>query len=167
MPDFKPDVIHVEALEKLSKALKRKPPVCKVGILANKNIRKPEEGKKPKKNPPGNAEIGAAHEYGAPKRGLPQRSFLRVPLIDRLDKTIEQSGLGGEEAMKEVLKAGSLKPWLETVANLAEGIVTGAFASNGYGKWKAWKGNYTSSTGQILVETTQLKGSISHEIKGD
>ena len=149
--------IEIKGLAQMLKALKAEPPKCRLGILGDKGAR--EKGKST------NAEIGAAHEYGAPARGLPQRSFLRMPIADRLQKEMDQAGALSKKEFKEVLKQGSVFPWLEKIAVLAEGIVKDAFDSGGFGKWKALKPGYTNNTGMILVDTTQLRDSVTSEVK--
>lgn len=172
--------LDVSGLDSLLKTLKAKPPTARIGVLGDKNTRKaaPSEisheglmrkktATKGKKNQAStNSEIGAAHEYGAPARGLPQRSFLRVPLSDLLNKELENSGALSVNETKEVLRVGSVLPWLRKVAVVAEGIVRGAFDTGGYGKWLAWKNaNYSNNANQILVDTTQLRDSITSEVK--
>lgn len=155
--------VEVGGLDQLLKALKTKPPVCRVGILGEKTNRKAGGSNKSDTT---NATIGAAHEFGAPARGLPQRSFLRVPISDRLQKEMEKAGAISKAEFKDVIKQGSVAPWLKKIAVLAEGIVKGAFDSAGYGKWPAWKDpNYTNNAMQILVDTTQLRDSITSEVK--
>jgi phage gpG-like protein len=148
------DTVEVKGLEQILKALKARPPVARIGILGNKDYRK--DGNT-------NAEIGAAHEFGTSK--LPQRSFLRFPLSENLNKYLEKTKLLDEDTMTEAIKEGSVKPWLTKVAIVAKTVVLDAFSSNGFGKWAAWKGNYTSRTGQILVNTQQLRDSIEYEVK--
>jgi phage gpG-like protein len=165
---FDADTINVEGLDKMLKALKQKPPIARIGILGDKTLRKREKGEKGVI--PTNAEIGAAHEYGAPARGLPQRSFLRVPLTDLLQKKMEQEGALSKADFKEVLKQGTVLPWLKKIAVMAEGIVRGAFDTGGYGKWRAWKHPNerakNSNANMLLVDTTQLRDSITSEVKG-
>lgn len=161
---FEPDTVSTAGLTRFMKALKGQPPVARVGILAGgKNNRTPEEGQK---SAPNNATIGAAHEFGSIGSGMPARSFLRVPISENLDKRLEASKLLTDEELKQVLKDGSLAPWLKQVAVEAEGIVLDAFESNGFGKWAPWKDpNYENNTGQILVDTQQLRDSITHDVK--
>lgn len=167
---FDADTVNVEGLDKMLKALKQKPPIARIGILGSKVARKG--------GGPTNAEIGAAHEYGAPARGLEQRSFLRVPISERLQKSMEKEGALTKAEFKEVLRTGTVIPWLKKIAALAEDIVKGAFDSAGYGKWKAWKdpdylaklerrrkGVGYAHAGQILVDSTQLRDSITSEVK--
>ena len=153
--------VNVAGLDKLLKALKAKPPVARVGILGG------DENRKETGNAPGNAEVGAVHEYGAPARGIPPRSFLRIPISDNLQKYMDTSGVLSKDKMDEVLKVGSVVPWLKEVAGIAERIVVEAFATSGFGKWAAWKDpNYTNNANMILVDTTQLRESITSEVKG-
>lgn len=147
---------NIKGLESLLKAFKGEIPSARIGILGSKNIRS--------KNNSTNATIGAAHEFGTDK--LPIRSFLRVPLNDHLQAEIEGSGALGKTEMAEVLRSGSIKIWMEKIAAIAENIVSEAFATGGYGKWPAWKTpGYENNTGQILVDTQQLRNSITSEVK--
>jgi phage gpG-like protein len=172
MSDIK---LETKGLDQLLKALKAKPPVARVGILGEKTNR--IEGKKtltfaevqslstPRKggNVPTNAEIGASHEFGTSQ--LPQRSFLRVPLTDRLQKEMEASGALDKAVLAEVIRSGSVVPWLKKVAVLAEGIVIQAFATGGYGKWKPSDMRH-KKVHMTLVETQQLRNSITSEVRG-
>jgi phage gpG-like protein len=161
MARFDDDTINVTGLDQLCKALKKKPPVTRVGIIGDKNERSAEEGEKAA---PTNSEIGAAHEYGSPKHNLPQRSFLRVPLIDHLQERMEKKGAVGEAEMKEVLKSGTIVPWMKKIGILAEEIIQDAFQTGGFGKWK--QSDMTRKKVKMtLVETQQLRDSITSEVK--
>lgn len=148
--------INVKGLDQLLKALKTKPPVCRVGVLGEKDAR---TGKVPS-----NASVGAAHEFGTSK--MTKRSFLRMPLTDHLSQTMESYGLTDQDTLKAVVKEGSIRPWLLKVAKAAETTVAEAFATGGFGKWAPWKNeNYTNNTGEILTDTKQLRDSITSEVK--
>jgi phage gpG-like protein len=129
--------------------------------LGDKAVREPAEGEQKTLT---NAEVGAAHEFGTST--VHKRSFLIEPIRARLDSEMEKSGAFKPEVLAQVLKQGSVIPWVKKVASLAEGIVLDAFATGGFGKWKAWKNpNYTNNTGQLLVDTKQLRDSITSEVK--
>lgn len=149
--------LEIKGLDALLKALKRPPPTIMVGILGGSSR---SDGKS-------NASVGAAHEFGAPKANIPKRSFLREPLADHLNDRLESSGAIDKDSLKEVIKAGSLLAWAQKVAIVAEAIVQEAFASGGFGKWKSLKSKTLSrkKVKQILVETTQLRNSITSEVK--
>jgi phage gpG-like protein len=154
--------VNVKPLEQILKALKARPPVTRVGILGEKTTR--HQGGK--KHSPTNAQIGAAHEYGAPEAGIPQRSFLRVPISDHLEEELEHAGAFGEDVLKEVVRTGNLIPFMKKVATVAEGIVAGAFETAGYGLWKKWKRKgYHNNANMLLVDTNQLRESIASEVK--
>jgi phage gpG-like protein len=159
---FEDDTINVSGLEKFLKALKQKAPVARVGIMGSKVARKLKEGEKKTST---NAEIGAAHEFGSPSKGIPQRSFLRVPISQNLKKDMEKSGMLSEETSKEVLRTGTVTPWLETVAEIAVECSQKSFDEEGPG-WPEWKDpNYMSNTGMILDDTGQLRASITKDVK--
>lgn len=148
--------LNVKGLDQLMRALKQEPPKTRVGILGSNSSRNSKSA-----NSPNNAEVGAFHEFGTTQ--LPQRSFLRVPISEKLDKALEYSDAFSEDALKEVLAASSLVPYMKKVALIAEGIVVGAFASGGYGKWQPSNMKYKTNH-QTLVETTQLRDSITSEV---
>lgn len=145
--------INTKGLEKLLKALKT-PPQGRVGIFGDKNLR--SDGTT-------NAFIGVQHEYGNSK--LPVRSFLRLPLTALLDKELQKSGAFSKDVLEKVVASGSIVPWLEKVLIVAEAIVIGAFDTRGYGTWGP--SNMSGKTNkQTLVETGQLRDSISSEVIG-
>lgn len=149
--------INIKGLEQLLKAVTKPVPSIRVGILGASPR---SEGKGPKQTT--NATVGAAHEFGTTK--LPQRSFLRVPLTDELQKSLERSGAFTKAALAEVVATGSLAPWIQKAGIVAEGVVLGAFDTSGYGKWKP-SDMTKKENHQTLVETQQLRNSITHEVK--
>lgn len=145
--------LEVKGLDQLVKALKKKPPQIKIGILGGGQR---EEGKLT------NAEIGAFHEFGTVN--LPVRSFLRMPLIDHLNPALMRANLISKKAIAEVIKSGSLLAWAEKVGVIAEGVVLTAFDTGGYGKWKP-SDMRRKKVHMTLVETQQLRDSVTHEVR--
>lgn len=149
MSDEDAFTIELSGLDKLMKALKERPPMVKIGVLGGGE----------------NAVVGAVHEFGSPARGIPQRSFLRIPLSENLNKELERSNLLDKETLDEVIKQGSMIPWLEKVAVAAEAVVDDAFETSGEGKWAPWKNpNYHNEGGLLLVDTGSLRDSITSEV---
>lgn len=150
--------INTKGLDQFIKSLKAPPPVARVGVLADKTMRKNS------KHGETSASIGALHEFGSGK--MPLRSFLRVPISEHLQSKMENSGRFDKNILNEVIKSGSIKGWVQVVAVLAEGIVSEAFATGGYGKWPAWKNpKYKNDDNKLLVDTRQLRDSITSEVK--
>lgn len=152
--NVKSDVTHIDVIIKVLKEANKNKLV--VGILGEHDARI---------NGSSNAEVGAAHEFGSPARNLPIRSFLRQPLTDHLEEFLEKSGLFNKDAFKKVLKEQKIIPWLKKIGIVCEQVVAEAFNSGGFGKWAPWKGDYQSSTGNILVDSTQLRDSITSEVR--
>lgn len=151
------ETFEIKGLEQLIKALKAQPPKAKLGILGSSA--RTANGKKG----PSNAMIGAAHEFGTTT--IEQRSFLRMPLTEELNAELERAGAFDERVMKDVIKQGSVIPWLTKIAIVAKNIVLDAFDTGGFGKWPAWKNpNYENNTGKLLVDTQQLRNSIEYEV---
>lgn len=155
--------LKTPGLDKIIKALGGKPPKARVGILGDKAVRGAnEQGEVKSESGSTNAEIGAAHEYGTSK--LPQRSFLRIPISENLQKYLQKAGLTDKDTLKQVIATGSVVPWLKQVAVTAETIVIDAFDSAGFGKWKP--SDMTKKTNhQTLVETQQLRNSITSDVE--
>lgn len=157
MPD---DVkLTTHGLDQLVKALKDNMARGRVGVLGAKTTRKDQ------KIGETNASIGAVHEFGM--GNMPQRSFLRVPIAEHLKKDLEKSEMFGDDELKQVIKEASVVPWLKRICIIAEGIVLKAFATGGFGKWPAWKTpGYKNDDNRLLVDTRQLRDSISSDVKG-
>lgn len=90
---FKQKDSGLKALQDAVKALKGKPaPYVKVGLLGGPKDRRPGEKI-------GNVELGIVHEFGAPSKGIPERSFIRAPFHKkrreylRLLKSLVKAGL--------------------------------------------------------------------------
>jgi len=140
------------------KALSKKEVV--VGIPAKKN-------KKHDDSPFTVAEIGAVHEFGSPSAGIPQRSFLRVPLSENvkqlfkaLDKDLKFSKINTNKALGKLGAKG-------------QSIVLEAFKTQNKGRWEVLKpatisnrlqGSGTGST-KPLIDTGQLRQSITFEVR--
>ena len=152
--------LNTKGLEKIIKALKQNRAEIHVGVL--KGGARAQKGKS--KSTIDNAELGAIHEFGTST--IPARSFLRIPLAENLDKRLKSSGALDKETLKEVIQQGNVTPFLKKIAIVAEEIVSDAFATAGFGKWPAWKkSGYTNNAGMLLVDTGQLRNSITSEVK--
>jgi phage gpG-like protein len=108
-----------------------------------------------------NATVGAAHEFGTTTH--PQRSFLRVPIMEEMPKALKRSGIKNSDFLKKMLRTGNLNPLMARLGVLAEGIVIGGFNTGGYGRWIPSNMKYKHNK-QTLVETKQLRESITHEV---
>lgn len=165
--------MNTKTLDGVLKALKDNMKKVRVGILGGKTVRNQfhiSGGRSVNaKNgmPKGhievatNADVGAIHEFGGEK--MPQRSFLRMPITEKLQKELENSNAFTEDTLKEVVKQGSFLPWLYDLAALAEKIISDAFDTGGFGKWPKTKTE--NNTGMTLVDTQQLRNSITSDVK--
>ena len=147
--------LNTKALDNMIKAMKGKVPTIKVGILGSHDVR--DDGQT-------NASIGTEHEFGT--EGLPKRSFLRMPLSEKLNTTLEKDGLFDKKALNDVIKEKTVIPWLKKIAVSAEAIVQEAFETGGFGKWPPWRNpNYKNGNMRILDDTGQLRAAITSEIQ--
>lgn len=143
------------ALDKFLKSLKGRLPSVQVGILGDKDARTGKAAS--------NATIGAAHEFGTGK--LPQRSFLRVPIAQNLSSYLTKYNAFDKDNLKKVIDEGKLNSWMAQVGFVAEQIVADAFNSGGFGEWPPWiTPNYQNNTGMLLVDTQQLRNSITSRV---
>jgi len=109
-----------------------------------------------------NAEIGAKHEFGI---GVPQRSFLRMPLENKLPEFVEKTVKEPEELIKDSLKNSTLAPLMMALATACEATIQGAFETGGFGNWPAHSPTTKSISGKLLDETGQLRKAIKTEVK--
>lgn len=141
-------------LRQLIKAFKNNVPEARVGVLGAK-ARRTAQGAS-------NAVIGAAHEFGTST--LPIRSFLRTPITENLDRELQKAGAFDETKLKEVIRSGSITEWVKKIGIVAERIVGQAFDTGGFGKWPP-SDMRRKANHQTLVETQQLRNSITSEVK--
>lgn len=119
-----------------------------IGIFESKSDR--DDGKT-------NAEVGLAHEFGAPERNIPQRSFLRQPIID-----------GSFEAMLDEKEISINKNILSQLATLFLKAVKEEFKTNGRGFWAnlsdKTRRKENKNRDQILRDTKQLYESVDKRV---
>lgn len=149
--------LNMDGLKKFLKAFQGKLPVIRVGILGT--TARHDDGSTT------NAEVGAAHEFGTSR--VPMRSFLRVPLSEHLAKNLEQAGAFSEQAVAKIIDQGSLSNYAQKIGIEAVGIVMDAFDTSGFGKWQSLKASTMDrkKVKQILVETQQLRNSVTFDVK--
>lgn len=152
MDDDKAYDLEMQPLDRLIRILSEKLPEARVGVLAT--------GRPDGSN---NADVGAAHEFGTST--VPQRSFLRMPIMEKFSAELEKSGAFNEDVLKEVIKSGNVRLWIQNIAKLGESIVLDALATGGFGKWTPWKPGYSNQTGQLLIDTAQLRNAITSDVK--
>lgn len=140
--------LNMKKLNDLVAMLAKSDHVIRVGVLGKGNGR--------------NAEIGAAHEYGTSK--LPQRSFLRMPMSEHLYEYVARSSLNSVVMLDSLIEKQDFMPWFKQLSKIAERVVLDGFDSGGFGKWAPHSAGYTNNTGNILVDTAQLRNSITSEV---
>ncbi len=153
MSEVKVD-INADGLDELAKMIGENKLYVAVGILGNNNARKAGEKS--------NAEVGATHEFGTDK--LPIRSFLRMPLTEKLAAYLEKAGLQKSKSLESAIKERTLLPIFKKIGVAGEAVVHEAFATGGFGQWKPSQMDHKAIK-QTLVETRQLERSITSEVK--
>ena len=130
--------------------------ITKVGILGTKNnARGNSEGT--------NSFIGAVHEFGSITRNIPQRSFLKVPLTDKIPGKLKEIGQNFFDSITKENIRGNFK----NLGIIAENIVQQAFSTKGFGKWKE---NIESTikrkkSASPLIDTGELRKSITSKVE--
>ncbi len=114
-----------------------------------------------------NAQIGARHELGDPASNLPIRSWLRMPITEKMQETLIKAlpPAAQKRLWKEIIETKSLRPFVKKLAILGEQIVQMGFDTGGFGKWKPSQFRHKANQ-QTLVETQQLRNSVSSEVIG-
>lgn len=155
-------------LEALLKALDSNVKV-KLGVLGGKTTRTEAEeevkkhGLKEATKPLlTNAEVGLFAEFGT--EHTPIRSWLRVPIIDNLQKYMAKAGAFKKEVIAQIIQDKSLVPFMRKVGLVGERIVQDGFDSGGFGKWPESNMDYKKNH-QTLVETQQLRNSVTSEVE--
>ena len=125
-----------------------------VGIPNNENSRTNSDGIT-------NAELGVIHEFGAPERGIPERSFMRSTVSE------ENENLGrlGNVQIAEFLEGNtSAHDAFATIGvylqgKIVEKITDGEFEPNNENTVKR------KGSSKPLIDTGQLRASITYEVR--
>tara|TARA_Y100001963_G_scaffold17759_1_gene21933 strand:- start:27502 stop:27972 length:471 start_codon:yes stop_codon:yes gene_type:complete len=152
--------MNLDGLDELLKNLKGPIPTIKVGVLGSNQVRA-QEGEEEVKS---NAAIGRFHEFGLGNN--PERSFLRMPLIMKLDEELKNSGFFNKKTFAQALKEDGIFTIMNKIGILSVRIVEDAFDSEGFGMWPS-SDMSTKENEQTLTETGQLRRSISYEVSND
>lgn len=151
--------INDKMLNRLAKQLKEPMPRLLVGIMGAKNIRK-------KETDIDNASVGVTHEFGSPSEGIPKRSFLRMPLSLKLNSEISGFLPLPNSWQKKLVTRDGWDLFMRKTGALSLKIIKSAFQTRGFGTWKPWRNkNYSNNAGMVLVDTTQLRDSITFRIE--
>ncbi len=144
--------LNMQPLQNFIKALKN-PKLVQIGVFEENDGR--SDGKS-------NATIGARWELDQSTN----RSFLRVPLIERMQEKLASSSAFNPETLAFILEEKSLDPWIDYIGSTAKQIVLGGFESSGYGKWTPNAPSTIARKGheQVLIDTEQLKDSIDYKL---
>ena len=141
--------------------------ITQVGVLGQYNSRSTvvttKKGKRvatKEKSQETNASIGLTHEYGSISQGIPQRSFLRMPLWLKFPQKLATI----HKAMMDELEyaKGSIKRFYVNIGILAEQIIQEAFATRGFGTWRENSKitKIRKRSDSPLIDSGQLRRSI-------
>lgn len=130
--------------------------VARVGVLAATNQREDDQGVT-------NAEIGLVHEFGSKTQGIPERSFLKLPLEMKRKELMKVLDSG---AAKAAFEANDTEKIFELLGLKAEEIIQGAFESGGYGMWPALSQITVKKKGSsaILIDEGELRRAIISDV---
>lgn len=142
--------LDMSKLKNIAEALGNAPK-AKVGVL----------GSKASRDGMNNAQIGLYHEFGY---GVPKRSFLRQPILEKFQDKLDEAGLDGSTVFETASQTGDLTDLIKGIGLVGETVVADSFRTGGDGKWPAHAPGYQNNTGMVLVDSQQLRDSISSEV---
>lgn len=105
-------------------------------------------------------EIGAQNEFGSPAKGIPERSFIRIPLDDAKEKYFKVAQQQGIDILNGKI---SVDGAIEKIGVWGQTIIKKSFTNN---NWKANSKMTVDKKGSSkpLIDTGQLRQSITWEI---
>ena len=131
-----------------------------VGLFADTGMRPTRSGK-----PMFYAELGFIHEFGCftSHPPLPERSFLRIPLMNYLPAAIKATGPA--QWKRAILQEGMLMA-LTKLARLASTTVQEAFNSRGFGTWapNAQRTIRRKHSSMPLIDTAKMRQAVTYRI---
>ena len=127
---------------------------AEVGLFENTAFRKPGRGEIND-----NPSLGLEHEFGNPESNLPERSFLRMPLMTQMGEVLKFDWL-------RRIRASGVKSAVKLLGVLGEETVQEAFATGGFGQWAALKPRTIQRKGssRILIDSAQLRKAVTSRV---
>lgn len=112
-----------------------------------------------------NAALGAVMEFGSVSRGIPARSFLRMPITREAKKIMAEAGADPAGA-RQMAQDGTKKLLLTRLGIACENAVQRAFGSRGFGLWAPDDAETIRRKGSSmpLIDTGQLRRSIASKV---
>ena len=155
------DIRQLQALRK--QLADNKGAVVRVGILGNRNERFDINTSTTTRDKLNTPTRGLIHEFGSVANNIPERSFLRMPLLTRLPSKVNQIG---RQVWRDLVTGQGLLPALKQLGVLGENIVQEAFATRGFGQWAANKAATIrrKKSSMPLIDTAQLRKSVTSEV---
>lgn len=134
-----------------------------IGIFTQKNPRQTEGSTHQSKGDLDNADIGAVHEFGSKKAGIPGRSFLRMPTQTKLP--VEMKRIGATVMTETIIEKGPTE-FLREIGQIAEGQIDQAFTTSGYGQWAPNSKRTIARKGSArpLIDTSKLRAAVSSRV---
>lgn len=148
--------------------------VVRIGILQNKTNRN-EAGKARSLKAGGghridtsshseitNAEIGAVQEFGSISKGIPKRSWLRMPIFQNAKNIISDAA----KILPKAVETGSMIPVLRIIGISAQAQIQKGFDSRGFGRWKpnAAATIAAKRSSAPLIDTAQLRRAVTSAV---
>jgi hypothetical protein len=150
----------------------------KVGVLGDYAGRIPgASGVGREKSDLTNPQLAMWHEFGTfptlkpfargmgPTRvGLPERSFLRMPLWLKLPSALQN--MGSDAAWGAFLMGNGIVKLLDLVGNECVGIIADAFHTGGFGNWAPLKRRtiLRKKNSDILIDSGKLQRSVTYAV---
>jgi len=108
-----------------------------------------------------NAEIGLVHEAGSVSRGIPARSFLRMPLEHKMADIVTTAINNGK-----MVENNMIDSFFKKIGAKAESIIQEAFSTHGFGLWPPNAPSTIGAKGSAspLIDTGELRKAISSEV---
>lgn len=130
---------------------------AQVGLFSNTSARSADRGRISD-----NPSLGAVHEFGDPKHNIPERSFIRMPLMTQLGKAIMLHA----GKWLTILRTRGAKRTLALLGAIAEDTIQEAFATGGFGQWPELKRATVRKKGstRILIESAQLRKAVAYRV---
>lgn len=127
---------------------------AEVGLFEDTAFRKPGRGEIGD-----NPSLGFQHEFGNPDTNLPERSFLRMPLMTQMGEILKFDWL-------RRIRMTGVKSAVKLLGVMGEETVQEAFATGGFGQWPALRPRTIQRKGssRILIDSAQLRKAVTSRV---
>jgi len=136
--------------------------VVKLGMIGGSESGRSDEDGGDATNP----ELGFIHEFGSITKGIPMRSWLRMPIIHEAKKILKALAKSKSQIEKDAAEGKDPENLYKLLGEIGKASIQKAFDTGGFGQWPAKKPT-KANQGKMspLIISSQMRKAVDYSVE--